>query len=281
MRTKAGEFLLYGSIFISCCTVALALETAVLLNISLHSAGFYGFLFGATLVQYNLHYMSKKTAVAGSTRLIWTLQHPRLHRYLLFFGILLLLLSLTVFHPNHFYILLALGAIATLYSFPVLPFVRKKRLKDYGLLKIITISLLWTLVTVWLPASNKGYDPTTYWLVFFQRFVFMFVLCLLFDVRDASIDAVSGIRTLPVRLGNERSYWIAFLSLGLFVLLSCIQFVYDRQLRLLLPMLLSALATGYVIHRTRRNQSDNMFLAGIDGMMILQAVLVYLFAYIP
>lgn len=276
MIRKAPDFLLYGSVFIAICTVALALETSLLLNISFNPPGFYSFLFGATLVQYNLHYMTKKVAISGSARFAWSVRNQKTHRVLLVIGLILILYSLSVFRLRHYYILLSLGAIATLYSFPVLPFGKKRRLKDYGILKILTLSLLWTLVTVWFPANEKGYDPLLYWFVFAKRFVFMFVLCLLFDMRDASVDAAHGIRTIPVRVGAEGSYKIAYGALALFLALCLAQYFYLPRLGFLLAMVLSGAATGVVIQATRDHHTDVIYLAGIDGMMILQAILVFL-----
>lgn len=274
---KLWNFLLYGSVFIAVCAVALSMETSLLLDLPFNSFGFYCFVFGATVVQYNLHYISKTTAVAGSTRLEWTRNNQYLHYWLLIAGIVLLIYSLTTFHLRHFSILLCLGAIATVYSFPVLPLTKKKRIKEFGFLKILTLSLLWTLVTVWFPANSQTFDPVLYWFVFFKRLIFMFVLCLLFDMRDVKIDRQHNIRTLPVKFGIKSAYKIAYYSLFVFIILTILQFYYFRQIGVLVAMLLSSFATFYVIACTKKNNSDDTYLAGIDGMMILQAILVYVF----
>lgn len=277
MAKQVWHFILYGSVFIAACAVALAMETSLILGIPFNSLGFYSFIFGATIVQYNLHYISKTTAVKGSTRLSWSQKNRRTHYLLLVAGTALILYSLTTFHLRHFYILLCLGAIATLYSFPVIPFLPKKRIKEYGLLKILTLSLLWTLVTVWFPSNHKNYDPVLYWFVFSKRFIFMFVLCLLFDMRDVEVDSRQNINTIPVKWGLGFSYKVSYFLLLVFAGLSVASFFYFRQIAVLVPMLLSAAVTFFMIERTKTDHSDNMFLAGIDGMMILQAVLIYLF----
>ena len=41
-------------------------------------------------------------------------------------------------------------------------------------------------------------------------------------------------------------------------------------------MLLSAAATFFAVELTKKTNSDFVYLAGIDGMMLLQAMLVYL-----
>jgi 4-hydroxybenzoate polyprenyltransferase len=274
---KLLAFILFSSIFIAACAVAFCMETNILLNVPLNSFSFYCFVFGATLVQYNLHYSMKKVAVKNSERLTWSLKNKNVHLVLLITGCLLILFSFFSFHLHHFIILAILGCIAFLYSFPFLPFGKKKRIKDYGFIKIITLSLLWTLVTVWLPVSNMNVDTGLFVFVFVKRFVFMFILCLLFDVRDIEIDEKENIKTLAVILGKKNSYFLSYFLLILFVVLSVVQYFYHPQMIFLLAMLVSAAVTWIIMETTKKTNSDFIFLAGVDGMMLLQALLVYLF----
>lgn len=276
---KLSEFLLFGSFFIAFCAVAFSMETNIMLGLPFNSFSFYCFIFGATIVQYNLHYLIKTNAVKGSERLMWSLRNKRLHYILFFFGCALIIFSLFNFQLQHFYILLFLGAISFLYSFPYLPFTKKRRIKDYGFLKIVTLSLLWTLVTVWLPVSTWTYDLSLYWFIFVKRFVFMFILCLLFDIRDIEIDKSETIKTLAVMLGKKKSYRLSYSLLFFFVLLSFIQYMFFPQPGFLFAMLLSSVATYIIIGMTKKSNSDFVFLAGIDGMMLVQALLIYLFSF--
>ena len=194
------------------------------------------------------------------------------------FGSLLMLFTFFSFHWRHFLILVCLGCVSFLYSFPFLPFAKKKRIKDYGLLKIITLALLWTLVTVWFPVSDLGVDTWLFIFVFVKRFVFMFILCLLFDIRDIEIDRSEKINTLAVILDKKKSYLLSWVLLVLFVVLSILKNFYLPQMPFLWAMLISAGVTFLTIQATRKTNSDFIYLAGIDGMMLLQALLVYLFS---
>ncbi len=188
----------------------------------------------------------------------------------------MIIVSLFSFQLHHFYILSILGAIAFLYSYPALPFGKRKRIKDYGFLKIITLALLWTLVTVWFPVSDMPIDKGLYLLVFAKRFTFMFVLCLLFDIRDIDVDKHENRITLPVILGKKKSYFTARLVLFLFLIISCIQYYFYLETEVFIAMLLSTLVTFFMVQLSKKTNSDFVYLAGIDGMMLLQAVLVYL-----
>ena len=254
------------------------METNVMLGLPFNTLSFYFFIFGATLVQYNLHYLIKTNAVTGSERLTWSLRNKRMHYMLFILGCTLIIYSLFSFKLQHFFILVFLGAISFLYSFPFLPFNKKRRIKDYGFIKIVTLSLLWTLVTVWLPVSEFVYDPLLYWFIFIKRFVFMFILCLLFDIRDIEIDGSESIKTLAVTIGKKKSYYLSYYLLIVFVLLSFCQYLYLPQPGFLIAMLLSSFATFIIIGITKKSNSDFIYLAGIDGMMLLQAILIYLFS---
>ena len=273
---KLGEFILFSSIFIAICAVSLCIETNLLLHLPLNTFSFYCFVFGATLVQYNLHYLVKTTAVENSQRLAWSSKNKIIHRVLLFTGVALILFSFLSFRLHHFIILAILATVAFLYSFPVLPFFKKKRIKDYGFLKIITLALLWTLVTVWFPVNSFLFEKNIFVFVFFKRFVFMFMLCLLFDIRDIEIDRQENITTLAVFLGKKKSYLLVYNFLIFFVILSFFQFLYFADKGVLIAMLLSAAATFFTVELTKKINSDLVYLFGIDGMMLLQAILVYL-----
>jgi 4-hydroxybenzoate polyprenyltransferase len=275
---KLLEFILFTSIFVAGCAVAFCMETNILLGVPLNNFSFYAFVFGATIVQYNLHYIVKKVAAKDSARLRWSLRNKNIHLILLIAGSFLILFSLFSFHLEHFFILFVLGCISFLYSFPFLPFAKKKRIKDYGFLKITTLALLWTLVTVWFPVSGHAYETGLFIFVFIKRLLFMFILCLLFDMRDIEVDNSEDIKTLAVVLGQKKSYTLSYLLLFVFVLLSIAQYFYFPQMRFLIPMILSAAAAFVTIEITKKSNSDFVYLAGIDGMMLLQAILVYLFS---
>lgn len=252
----------------------MCIETNLLLHLPLNSTTFYFFVFGATLFQYNLHYLIKKKAVDNSIRFQWSQKNKETHLLLIIGGLILIISSLFTFRLHHFIFLGILGIITLLYSQPILPFKTKKRIKDFGLLKIFTLVLMWTLVTVWFPADQASVGLLSFQLVFLRRFIFIFVLCLMFDIRDEPVDKMENIRTMPVTTGLKNSYNIAYILLGSFLAISVFQFYYNHNLIELNAMIISCFVTAFMIHFSKKNNSDIVYLAGIDGMMILQAALV-------
>lgn len=273
---KAGELLIYGCIFISLCAVSMSLETSMMLHIPFNHFFFYLFIFSATLFQYNLHYYIKTSANKHSARFAWSNAHKSIHLLFAVAGVAGMLLSLRFLTLKHDLALLGIGIISAMYSLPVLPFRKRKRIKDFGLLKIITLSLVWTLVTVWFPVIHLQKISLAFWLVFFRRMIFLFVLCLAFDIRDVPVDAREGIRTLPVSIGVKNAYLLIYLLLILFVGLSVWHMFASPEPLMLAAMIISAMATYWIIDYARMHRHDMVYLLGVDGMMILQALLVAL-----
>lgn len=265
---------IYGAIFISLCTVGLCIETSLLLGLPLNSFYFYLLVFSATLGQYNIHYYIKHDANPNSDRFFWSIQNRHIHLILNIVGAIGVIVGLFHLKPKNFMVLCIIGAITVLYSFPFLPFKNKKRLKDFGLLKILTLTYVWTLITVWFPMVTLTKITPDFQLVFMQRFAFMFALCLAFDIRDMRSDSQKGIRTLPVALGKRWSYIIIYATLVIFLILSIMHFRQTLHFMQLNAMIISALATFFMVEQAKTNDTDIFYLSGIDGMMLLQAVLV-------
>ena len=267
------DVILFGSIFISLCAVALCIETNLLLHLPLNNFSFYLFVFGATLLQYNLHYLFKKTAVNNSGRLRWSRNNKILHIIFIVTGAIIVVVTMFNFTLRHIIIISVLGIITMLYSFPFFPFI-KKRIKDFGLLKILTLAFLWTIITVWFPLGEEFFFRIDFQLIFFRRFIFIFTICLLFDIRDIVIDRKKNISTFAVILGLQKSYLLCNILLFSFTILSFIQFFIVNDLIQLIVMVSSAIVTFVIIGISKKNNSDYIYLGAIDGMMFLQALLV-------
>ncbi len=88
MGEKSLQNLFYSAVFLlEHALWQCVLQTNLLLHLPLNTFSFYCFVFGATLVQYNLHYLVKKSAVKNSQRLAWSLRNKSVHKVLLGAGI--------------------------------------------------------------------------------------------------------------------------------------------------------------------------------------------------
>jgi 4-hydroxybenzoate polyprenyltransferase len=250
-----------GGCFVALCAVALALEVSFVTGVPFERAGFYSFVFFATWSSYRLHDL---------------LQPSRRWRTLL-------LLAATLASACSLRLaMLPWVAISTVlslaYSLPMLP--GGRRMREWGLVKIASLVAVWTIITAYLPAQGQ-LDAGTLAMLLTRRFLFMFALCLAFDVRDRTIDARAGIRTLPVLLGDTASIVairIALLTFAVLVLVKPFMAgVRPAAVPIAIALVASAVVSWLAIERVRRRPAGALYYHScIDGMMAIQGLLVVL-----
>ena len=205
------DFYIYSNVHVSfaayCLTKITLLEFGLKENISPL------FVFFATLVSYNFirYYSISKINIAFAN---WIKSH-KIYLFLLNLFSLIFLIPLTFNLKLESYLLLIPFALATF--FYVVPFTSKnKNLRNTTGLKLFLITISWAGVTVLFPIINNDYLFTKdVWLVFFQRFIFLFAITIPFDIRDLNFD-VPEIKTLPQIIGLNKSKYLGSILLLIF-----------------------------------------------------------------
>ena len=227
---------------------------------------------GSTLVEYNIHHLVNKPTAVGAVhmkgRSIWW-----------YYGCGLIgaigCLSVLPFVSIKVIICLAvLGAISITYSTPLLPFISKKRLKDYGLIKITVLTSVWVIVTTILPVIYWNGDFSKLWLEILLRFLLIFPLCLAFDIRDVVVDAQNHIDTLPNTIGVKATYRLADVSLLLLCCEGFFQYFRRGEIKHLIIILVTAIAAKAVIRYSGKNAHNHVYLGLVDGIMLLYGLMV-------
>jgi hypothetical protein len=131
---------------------------------------------------------------------------------------------------------------------------RFQGLRKLAGMKLLLISLTWAGVTVLFPLEVAGreFDNET-WIVFAQRFLFVFAITIPFDIRDLQIDGLE-LGTLPQTIGVFNSEIAALAALVLFSLLELIRLDFDLTRgvpALLTALLAAALVLGASIYQKR------------------------------
>ena len=109
-----------------------------------------------------------------------------------------------------------------LYSIPFLPKgARYSRIKEVPVLKSATVALAWAIPPAFLPVYLLGTGVTLQtWLIALFFFTLVFVNTVMFDIRDIIGDRDSGVTTIPVILGAEKTVlFLSALNLGAGVLI--------------------------------------------------------------
>ena len=121
-------------------------------------------------------------------------------------------------------LLAVLGVITFFYAIPIMIpkrylFDDHKNLRQIGGLKVYLIVLIWMFTTVFLPVVNHGFQiDSDVTIIAAQRFCFVLVLMLPFEIRDLNYDSLK-LATIPQRIGIKKTKIIGVLFLMLFVML--------------------------------------------------------------
>jgi len=193
------HFILSHSIFVAVCAMALAFQTALLLHLDINIF-VYGFIFFATISSYNFYWIISKVSFANKREISTLIKKEASGLIvLLIASIGMLYCWYQSFIPLHFVITAVLLTI--IYSIPLLPISFLKFTRKAGVLKTILLAFTWTYVTVIIPLG-KDYSLLTHADLFIisRRFLFMLMLCIIFDNRDKDIDKIRGLHRLATVL---------------------------------------------------------------------------------
>lgn len=165
--------------------------------------------------------------------------------------------------------------LALAYVLPVLP--GRRRLREVAMLKIFLLSICWSWLTVFLPAlaGGMGWSALVPVMVL-ERAAFIFAIAIGFDLRDRHRDLEAGLGTIPVKLGSRGAILCAAFSLlvaGGIAWLFASASLYPTAA--FYSVCISGLAALALISRSDRpHLSPYYFLFGLDGVMMLQFLLV-------
>ncbi|MEO6831826.1 MAG: hypothetical protein ABI169_06470 [Chitinophagaceae bacterium] len=263
------KYLIHTSLFTAACAVAMCMgaERLMLGHLPPFLSPLHYLIIGSTLVEYNVHHLFNVKQPLNHRFANWP------HWLMTAVGAVLCVLTFPWHQPK---VLLAFGVLGLLsfaYSTPLLPFKYKKRLKDYGLIKIHLLTLVWVLVTTWLPALYWKQPIGHYWVEMVLRFSFIFPLCIAFDIRDVKADRSIDIYTLPNTIGVANAYRACDVTLFAFLVLGTIQSVRKDNPMVFWWCFITAVFAAFSIHLSRKWPHPYAYLFLVDGAMLVYGVL--------
>ncbi|MCK0131019.1 hypothetical protein MWU59_05825 [Flavobacteriaceae bacterium F08102] len=138
-------------------------------------------------------------------------------------------------------------------------------LRSIGCLKIFLIAFSWAGVTVLLVPVHEGLAFDLHvWTLFLQRFLFILVITLPFDIRDLAIDH-NHIKTLPEVFGIEKTRKFGLVCLMLFLALD---FISPDAMTFRIDFFIAVLSLLFLVRAS--TEQDKYYSAfWIDGLPIL------------
>jgi 4-hydroxybenzoate polyprenyltransferase len=207
------------------------------------------------------------------------------------FRIIICFLSLTGFligfyktsAPEKIIILIA-GIFTIAYEMPFTKNNRRlKGFRNVPVLKNIILAAVWAAATAWLPLTGKT-ELHSLDLIFIclKRFFFVLPLAMVFDVRDQYNDLKSNVKTIPNQLGINATKNFALLSMVFFIIVvflhkKSMEAIGSRLLDFSVPLYISAFIASVFIFMINESKKNLYYILIIDGSMILQFILVYVF----
>ena len=172
------------------------------------------------------------------------------------------------------------GVVTFLYAIPFLPkelfLDQQNNLRSIGGLKIYLIGLVWMGVTVCLPIIENEYAVGTDVIITaLQRYVYVLVLMLPFEIRDLQYDSLK-LSTVPQKIGVKGTKLMGVILLFAFFVL---EFFKDEthQIKILVLLMLSIL-TGVLVLLSSKKQNVYYASFWVEALPILWLILMLLFA---
>ena len=268
------NFYINSSIHVAFAVVSLTVITLIQFDISTNENLLF-FLFFATITGYNF---VKFFGVAKFH-----------HRSLASWLKVIQVFSLVSFIAMCYYasdleyhslvVLFVCGLITFLYAIPLLPMTyfrdSQMNLREISGLKIYLIALVWTVATVLLPLiENDIVLDSDVVITSIQRFIFIVVLMLPFEIRDLNYDSLK-LATIPQKIGIKKTKASGVLLLIVFFVLD--YFKNEGTSNSILSTLIIAFVTIILVMFSHKKQSKYYSAFWVESLpMVWLAILLVL-----
>ena len=148
-------------------------------------------------------------------------------------------------------------------------------LRNYSGLKIFIVALVWTIVTYFslITQMNITYN-LSYIILAVQRFIFVFVWAIPFDIRDIKIDNVE-LKTIPQIFGIYRSKLLGVLLLMFNT--SIFYFTNEISLIFIVIEVFIYLILGFLLIISDPKKPLNFTRFWVEGVPIIWVIILYTF----
>lgn len=262
------HFILSHSIFIAICAAALSFQTYQLLNLPVNWLLLF-FIGAAALCGYNCYWLLSETLSGNQETFSAAFKKNIGHIAIILLSAIFILYCLLHLQLVMYNIIVT-AILLVLYSVPLWPFKKLAFAKGLGFVKTTLLAFTWTHVTILIPLQKPLYAMNeNEWLFFLSRFVFLLMLCIIFDCRDIAIDKIRGLQSLatdlpPVLL--RLLMWVLF-----FLLISLIYFLsFTAPQKIALSITaIAALAAWFL---SLKKQGYLFYYFFVDGLMFFSAL---------
>lgn len=272
----------------SLCAVAQALLTFHLIG-SKPALPVLGLLFTSTLGIYNFCILITRPAKPQRSpyrRVRWFFAHYRLMVTFTIVSLLSLIPLFFIITTESKILLIFLSILSFGYGLPLFTVGEHKfGLRNIPGLKPFLITLVWTMSCVLFPVLESMHNHLTdismrdTTILIAKRFLFIGALTIPFDIRDLFDDRKMGLKTIPVVWGEKNAYLFCQVLLAGYIVL---MFLFRQNGFSLdfFALTLTMFLTGWLIFRSAWEKNEYYYFFYLDGVLILQYVMVVAFSFL-
>jgi len=277
MKILKGVFNFYinSSIHVALAVYALTWITLLQFGLEYDEDVLY-FVFFATITGYNF---IKYFGIAKFHHRSLTTRLKAIQVFSLIAFIVMCYYALQL-NVNTLIYLMVFGLITFLYAMPLLPmrYFRdsQKNLRAISGLKIYIIALVWSFTTVILPLLDNYISINSDAIITsIQRFLFVIVLMLPFEIRDLNYDSVK-LATIPQRIGVKNTKIIGVLLLMVFFFLEYFKDVINSNA--IMSTLIILFMTLLFVIFSNKNQSKYYSAFLVESLPIIWLLILLMFS---
>lgn len=268
------QFILSHSLFISVCAAALCYQSFIVLQLPIDHA-LTALVFFATLCSYNFYWLLSKFYFSQRNRPLRFLR-ANFSNLLFFLPSAAGVIACIVLRPAVLTHISVAVVLTLFYSVPLWPVKQLAFTRKAGFLKTVVLAFTWAYVTVMIP-SVQGEVPVDFILIhLIARFLFMLILCIIFDSRDIEVDKIHALRSLATDVSRRTLGWIVAGSFTVYLICGFVLRFHFYDRRQIIAFLLSGLFSIYVYRLSLKKQNYFFYYFLVDGLMLFSALASFL-----
>ncbi len=255
------------------------LQTYILLNIDI-DFHYLAFIFSSTVFLYALHnilgiFTPQEDIIRDKLETLRKMK-ALLSTMIIVFG---LISAYTFFQLsiNEIIAIIFFAFISVWYVIPLFG----KRLRDYPIIKIFLVALVWAAIATLIPLYKSDIELTTRIAIFIEKYFFVFALVIPFDIRDIEYDCSLKVPTLPNKFGKNKAILFAVVALLISISIALVlvkKDVYSGKQGI--AVLFGYFLTMLLVVLSKNKKTDYYFTGIIDGLPIINLLLVLLSIFI-
>jgi 4-hydroxybenzoate polyprenyltransferase len=160
--------------------------------------------------------------------------------------------------------------LSTLYYLPPI------NLRKYGYLKPFLVSLVWVVSCCLVPLIENQMLTMNSLCFIIAQFIFISVLCMLFDIKDMKFDIQSGVSTYANKFGVRFTKVMCLVGMLLFLGFS---YMFKADLSIIISNLVLTLVVFIIILITNQHRHPFYYYFWIDGLLIFQTILFFIASF--